>query len=98
MNAVDKNYPEGLNAILYSLYYIQNVEDDTEYKKLMDELKKNYRPEQLAKYQIAVNWAINNPDTEFNKRLPNLPHSNKNVLTYLIKTRVVLDEILSDIK
>jgi hypothetical protein len=94
MNTVPGNYPPGLNAVLYSLYYILDIKNDDEYSKIEKELKSNYSKDVLNSYLKAINWVFENKEIDLTNRLPNLKRNNSEILYFLGRVSSILENIM----
>jgi hypothetical protein len=75
--------PFGLNAVLYFLNYVSNVEADPVIPHgLVKQMKEKYRPELLDGIREALMWAKANPNFDYAAQIP-VPYDNKQILIYL---------------
>lgn len=88
-----ENIPNGLNAILYFLYYIHDVNDTETYQKLEAHIKKTYAPEKIERFKQAVNWAIDTPEFIFEKQLPGLTKSHEEICVYFNHLKTIFDKM-----
>lgn len=95
MNKIPSNYPPGLNAILYSLFYIKDVYDNNVYINYEKKLSKTQDRVTLEMYHEAVHWSLLNQNTDFSTRLSNMHHDNDEILFFLNKTNEILNKLLN---
>ncbi len=88
-----ENIPNGLNAILYFLYYVYDVNDTETYQKLEAHIKNTYASEKIERFKQAVNWAIDTPEFIFEKQLPRLAKSHEEICVYFNHLKKILDKM-----
>jgi hypothetical protein len=91
--------PFGLNAVLYFLNYVSDVEADPVIPdSLVMQMKEKYRPELIDGIREALAWVKLNQDFDYASQIP-VPYSNNEILIYLDNlTRLLKKEgILRDI-
>ena len=96
MNITIQNEPEGLNELLYTLYYIADVDDEAISSKLKADFKKNYSTKELQTYLAATEWALNHKEHDFCNRLPSLRKTNDQAILFLSKCHDAITEILNE--
>ena len=95
----DCDIPQRLNAVLYFLYQISNVNDDSVYLRLAKYLLKTHTTEEIKQTKDAVDWGLNNPQINFSEMLPGLRKHNEEILRFFKRLSEVLQKVaaLSDV-
>lgn len=87
-----ENAPYALNALLYSLNYIRDVQDDPIIPDhLVTQIKNKYKPELVKGMCEALIWAKNSQDFDFASQLP-LRQNNLDIVIYLKKMNDLFKE------
>ena len=82
----------GLNALLYFLNYIPDVNSDPILpENLISQIKTSYKPELVSAMCEALQWANNNKDYDYTSQLP-LRQSNAQILVYLDKVHTLFEK------
>lgn len=75
-----------LRIPLHKLYYLDSIADfDGFSMEDLDALSKEYSEDEIKNIKNSVRWAIEHPDTDFQSLLPDLPFSNNEIYSYLVK-------------
>ncbi len=93
MGNVDKVYPSGLKAVLYFLNYIPDVYNEDKYKSLSSILENNYSKEEVERYLDAVEWALNNMNSDVNRIDSGLHQSDEDVMFFLKKFKFLCNSV-----
>ena len=89
-----KNVEQGLAIPMYGLHYIDSIED-VHYKKEGTALfRRDYSLEHRKKIFLSLEWAMENPETDFNNIKPYRSDrfSNNEIYRYLKKVYIFMKE------
>lgn len=78
-----------INALhnpIYMLYYIDDVYNGSIFSEFFEEkFREDYSKKIISEIKKSIKWALDNPDHNFQKLLPNVNYSNKDILYFLEK-------------
>jgi hypothetical protein len=100
-NIHDDEIPPYLSAVLYALYYVENVEDDNTYSRLLKYYISTHTGKELKNAKEAIDWGLAHRDFTFSDQLPNLRKSNQEIVVFFKKLNEFIisnDKIMELIK
>lgn len=84
---------EVLRTVMYELFYIDDLTDFTGLDGgAFDRLWHLYPPDRIQKFRMALEWAEVCDDFDYRSLLPDLPHTNEQIHSYLMTFRTTLEE------
>lgn len=72
-----------LRIPLYRLYGIRNVRTEKLFNDSWEKFEATYSLEERTNIINVIDWAVHNPGYDFSSLLPDLKHSNEDILFYL---------------